>query len=376
MNEVRARTTLEGLLVVGLLAALGCGGGSGRTTDGGGADTARGTGGGGAKDAATDRHEATDRTSAGDRSSTTDMRPASDARRTGDGACGALGQPCCPDGTCQGDRATNVCAYLLIPNDYTCIHCGGLNEPCCQNQYCNDSTLACDNAGSTLFTCKTCGLTGNPCCGAGTSTGVETGTCRSSTDCCSDEPPNGRCVTSGSTCYMNDNISAGICAAGSCECGHENEPCCDYGGNTCLDANDQCMIGGLTDVCKPCGVPGNPCCPNNTCATGGCCVYEYTTGSICVANGATCQTTPTATCNAGTCGSCGGVGQACCASPDNICTAPNTYCSSPVNAGTCQSCGAAGEPCCAGASFLATGTSCNRGLTCSSTSQATGGICH
>ena len=42
----------------------------------------------------------------------------------------------------------------------------------------------------------------------------------------------------------------------------------------------------------------------------------------------------------------------------------------------CQACGTKGQPCCAADSSFTTGTSCNSGLTCSSTSATTGGTCN
>jgi hypothetical protein len=356
--------------MAGLLAATSCGGGSARNTDGGGADVARGSGGGGARDAATDRRMATDRASGSGGTSSTDMRQTSDAHPASDGACGALGQPCCPPGlTCQGNPATNVCGYLLIPNDYTCIHCGGLNEPCCQNAQCNGSTLACAHEG-TLDTCRTCGLIGNPCCGGAT------GTCSDPGACCSDEPNVGLCVASGSSCYLPNTLGEGMCAAGTCECGHENEPCCGSGPFTCLEPKDRCTRAEIFN-CKACGLPHNPCCANNTCASGGCCVYDPTFGGICVAAGVDCGTSPTgpATCNAGVCGTCGGLGQPCCSNLSNICTAPNTFCPSQQTSGTCQACGGKGQPCCGYDSVDTTGTDCNAGLACSSSSATTGGTC-
>lgn len=366
MNEVRGRTTLDGLLIVGLLAALGCGGGSARTTDGGGAGGSRGTGGSEAKDAATDHHLTVDRPSS------MDMRKTSDGHLSGDGACGALGQTCCPDLSCQGDPATNVCGYLLIPNDYTCIHCGGVNEPCCQSEYCNDSTLACSLLGSTVPTCKTCGIIGNPCCGG------ETGTCTDSGACCSDVPGTGVCVASGSSCYLPNTLGDGMCAAGTCECGHENEPCCGSGPVTCLEPQDQCTLGELP-TCKACGLPNNPCCPNNTCADGGCCIYtQEGFSSTCVANGVTCLIDEPngGTCSNGTCGDCGRLGQPCCVDLSNICTAPNTFCPTQATSANCQACGGKGQPCCGFDSIDTTGTFCNSGLTCSSASATTAGTCN
>jgi hypothetical protein len=113
-------------------------------------------------------------------------------------------------------------------------------------------------------------------------------------------------------------------------------------------------------------VAGNPCCSNNTCENGGCCVYTK-----CIASGTTC-TAPNGmslpgTCSAtGACGPCGGLSQPCCELPGPVyvCTAPNTFCSIQGPGSTCQACGGAGQPCCATDSTLTLGTSCLTGLTC------------
>ncbi len=169
-----------------------------------------------------------------------------------------------------------------------------------------------------------------------------------------------------------------MCAGGTCECGHENEPCCGFGPTNCLEPQDRCTRAEIF-TCKACGLPHNPCCANNTCANGGCCVYDPTFGGICVAAGVDCGTSPTgaAICNAGVCATCGGLGQPCCSNLSNICTAPNTFCSSQqTTTATCQACGGKGQPCCGYDSVDTTGTDCNAGLTCSSTSATTGGTCH
>jgi hypothetical protein len=125
-------------------------------------------------------------------------------------------------------------------------------------------------------------------------------------------------------------------------------------------------------MCVKCGTAGGPCCANNTCASGGCCSYGYssTTGqyaALCVAAAATCGNS--STCGTGSCGSCGGPSQPCCyISPYYQCTAPNLFCSTQASTGTCQACGGMGQPCCSTYSFNVGGTSssgtCNTGLTC------------
>src|SRR5207237_2734564 len=116
------------------------------------------------------------------------------------------------------------------------------------------------------------------------------------------------------------------------------------------------------------------CCANNSCTTGGCCVYSYqsTVGnylSVCTAAASTCPTSPSNACATGSCGTCGGVGQPCCLSNASyyVCTAPNSYCPSQSSAATCTACGGMGQPCCGttsiGLSNSSTGT-CTGTLTC------------
>jgi hypothetical protein len=75
---------------------------------------------------------------------------------------------------------------------------------------------------------------------------------------------------------------------------------------------------------------------------------------------------PSATCASGMCGGCGGLSKVCCVSvATNICTAPNTYCSTQLTQGTCLACGGMGQACCGPQSaFDRSGTSCDVGLTC------------
>jgi hypothetical protein len=100
--------------------------------------------------------------------------------------------------------------------------------------------------------------------------------------------------------------------------------------------------GGTTSRAGECGATGQICCDGNTCTSGGCCVLK-----ICVGSGQACAPIP-GTCQDGTCGSCGGRAQPCCATDTSStvgtsCTAPGTYCAS----GLCTLCGTnPGEPCC------------------------------
>jgi hypothetical protein len=168
---------------------------------------------------------------------------------------------------------------------------------------------------------------------------------------------------------------SGTCAAGVCECGKENEACCSTG-TACTNAADVCgyTTTSTVRVCAKCGTAGGPCCPNNTCSSGGCCAYVYSSttgqfGTFCTGAAATCGTSTASTCSGGACGTCGGPSQPCCyINTYYQCTSPNTFCSTQASTGTCQPCGGMGQPCCASYSFSTAGTSstgtCNASLTC------------
>lgn len=283
-------------------------------------------------------------------------------------ACGKTNQPCCPMnesgfGTCS-DGASVMCLYQAASSSYKCFHCGAVSEPCCSSTVCNDSGTACD-LGPSPPICRPCGLTGNPCCA--------NGSCSAAGACCSGRDVTsgiGTCVAPGASCKGFNNMASGTCVAGVCHCGSEGEPCCSLPGQQCADANDRCApIGSaMYNTCVRCGLAGNPCCANNSCASGGCCLYRDALGSICVGVGADCQLSGVSapgTCASGTCGACGGLSQPCCESVgSNTCTAPNTMCSTLLTAGTCEACGGMGLPCCDGRSVDYGGYSCNAGLTC------------
>lgn len=132
------------------------------------------------------------------------------------------------------------------------------------------------------------------------------------------------------------------------------------GGDAGKDASVAIDTGLVTnpDAGLPpdCGGAGQMCCKGETCKAGGCCV-----DTACVASGDTCGGGANlGTCKAGACGSCGGVGEPCCAmkESDNCsgvtsncggCTAPQTTCPSGQIGDTCITCGGDGQPCCANA---------------------------
>jgi hypothetical protein len=61
---------------------------------------------------------------------------------------------------------------------------------------------------------------------------------------------------------------------------------------------------------------------------------------------------------AGACGNCGGLGQACCnVLGSRFCTAANTSCEG-NNPGVCSACGGQGQPCCPPNDFCAAGRRC------------------
>jgi hypothetical protein len=95
---------------------------------------------------------------------------------------------------------------------------------------------------------------------------------------------------------------------------------------------------------ESCGGAGEVCCPGNGCRNGGCCALERDDRRFyCVAAGDACD--GGATCQAGACGDCGGIGQMCCA---GRCTAPGAGCQPTWQGGGCVVCGAAGQACCPG----------------------------
>jgi hypothetical protein len=117
--------------------------------------------------------------------------------------------------------------------------------------------------------------------------------------------------------------------------GHPHDGSSANGGKDA--ASDQRARGDVIlppEESRPCGAPGQPCCDGLMCQGGGCCVRCQ-----CVAPGASCGLVP-GTCSAGSCGTCGGIGQACC--PADRCTAANAMCQE----GRCQACGLLGQWCC------------------------------
>jgi hypothetical protein len=214
--------------------------------------------------------------------------------------------------------------------------CGGSNEPCCPGNTCAPG--ACCSANGSL-------------------------------------PP--RCVPEGQNCLILDTVNGGVCRGGVCQCGLEGAPCCESPATACASPTDACSLAG-GGTCLPCGTPGNPCCPGDICADGGCCIYvgsqaqpETESGSPvalteCYEAGATCPTSPASTCAAGSCGDCGGYYQPCCVLDGvSVCTAPDTFCLSGPSGSRCESCGTASHTCCVGYA-----PPCNAGLTCWQTARA------
>jgi hypothetical protein len=115
--------------------------------------------------------------------------------------------------------------------------------------------------------------------------------------------------------------------------------------------------GGHVEASSTCGAPGQPCCPTEACAGGGCCV-----DAVCTAEGRDCGH-GLGVCSSGGCGGCGAIGQPCC--PERLteacsgsapncwgCTQAGSQCSSnPAIAhqgDICVACGGDGQPCCYG----------------------------
>lgn len=152
------------------------------------------------------------------------------------------------------------------------------------------------------------------------------------------------------------------------------------------DAPDDVASDVVSDG-SGCGEPGQACCPGESCADGGCCVDEQ-----CFASGQQCRTLA-GTCAAGSCGSCGGLGQPCCAVTQSEgcssqqavcggCTESGTMCSTPGPQGTCVACGTDGMNCCYGSWCVGTSLYCHSYLdggtaeyTCSSACGGPGQPC-
>ncbi len=94
-----------------------------------------------------------------------------------------------------------------------------------------------------------------------------------------------------------------------------------------------------------CGGPGQPCCAGGSCDNGGCCMAAGLDRTRrCAPAGSVCSNDNI--CIQGTCGSCGGPGQECCANSN--CTAPRTLCASQGGLFRCTPCGGTDQACCPG----------------------------
>lgn len=257
--------------------------------------------------------------------------------------CGGIGQSC---SRCACRESGSTCNGEL--GDQTCVACGALGQPCCMASQespsavpCTGTNLECEAAEDV---CGPCGAPGEPCCGEGDPFCVG-GCCTALSDGTS------FCVANGSACAATD----GLCTAGGCaNCGREGQLCCQ--GRAC-SPHLTCTVDGHCTAA--CGGPGQPCCPGGVC-TNGCCV-EPTLNSAneCVAIGDVCPGVAGACAADGSCGTCGGLGQPCCAfSPTDLtglgyCAAPLSDCLEPAGSDSleltdqfCQACGQRGLPCC------------------------------
>jgi len=180
----------------------------------------------------------------------------------------------------------------------------------------------------------------------------------------------------------------GTCTNGSCgNCGGPGQPCCNgnpnggRAGDFCTAAGLTCVeAGGGGSVCSMCGGPGQPCCGGTTCDAGGCCNQDPNTPT-CIAAGQACPDN-LGMCTNGGCqgGTCGLVGQRCCAG-DVECTGTYTRCADNF----CEPCGGSAQRCCDGGQnddFCASGFVCidqqgNRCARCGGAGQpcCAGDIC-
>lgn len=116
--------------------------------------------------------------------------------------------------------------------------------------------------------------------------------------------------------------------------------------------------------CVSCGKPGDICCAERMCESGGCCL----TGR-CFAQGSGCGggREIQGICKEGRCGGCGGIGQSCCTGGNGIgesCLDPRTTCVSGPTGRACRACGDVDQPCCAGEDEKLSGSGCSDGLIC------------
>jgi len=214
----------------------------------------------------------------------------------------------------------------------------------------------------TADAAPTCGGAGQTCCAGNACLGG---------GCC----VGGSCAASGSTC---PSPLAGTCLNGACgTCGGSNGTCCVN--SSCTAANTICQTSTFptTTTCTSCGGSGETCCPGNSCLNGGCCIASISGGNAtCKSVGLQCSPGITTICSANTCGTCGGLGNPCCA--NNRCTAPNTFCQTTPAPATCAACGGASQPCCpnpiAGGSVTCSpGFACQNGTGGQASCMACGG---
>jgi hypothetical protein len=144
------------------------------------------------------------------------------------------------------------------------------------------------------------------------------------------------------------------------------------GGLGTLDAGVRSDADTERDPGPGCGKPGQPCCPANSCDSGGCCVLGY-----CRADGQTCPGGPggdevPGSCARGSCVTsgiaCGSLNEACCG-VIRSCTAPGVVC--PMAQSICHPCGHEGGPCCRNGGL----STCRDGLDCVNNAYPNPGTC-
>src|SRR5262245_15306566 len=173
--------------------------------------------------------------------------------------CGDPGEPACADDRCNGNHCNvdgtcvaegGSCRDLGTCVAGRCNGCGALNQPCCRPgalKTCADPGTICSSFSSR---CVSCGFPGAPCCSVRNCPG---GCCTGIRD--------GICVEAGSSCGVDE----GTCQAnGSCGiCGGAGQPCCPWKPTAsqlmrCSAPNTTCDFA--RNVCQPCGQSGQPCC--------------------------------------------------------------------------------------------------------------------
>jgi hypothetical protein len=167
------------------------------------------------------------------------------------------------------DSNNQLCLNQLLPACNGCPFCCVEGRCVQMSQDCDSGSVCSVAMAAAPPQCVACGGVGQPCCQGQTCTD----------GCC------------------NTNSQAGTCVALSTLCSNGITPL------YCLAPN------GSTPTCRPCGGPGQTCCPGSACNNqNDCC--DPTSGS-CQAAGSSCAQANTF-CSQKSCTPCGGSNQHCC----------------------------------------------------------------